>query len=182
MQIHPDSNSQANQESFVLNVTAYKIKGTYIEIGAYHSSERSNTYILETLYKWRGISFEIEQTRAEEFNLNRKNTCLIKDARFCNYRKILAAHDFPFQFDYLQIDIDPAINSFIALLNFPLRTYQPSIITFEHDKYRGFYNKPIQSFAYYYLRLLGYERIFKDVYPKGTNISCAFEDWYVKNQ
>jgi hypothetical protein len=39
----PHSNSQANQESFVLNITQEKKNGFYVEIGSGPYKEKNNT-------------------------------------------------------------------------------------------------------------------------------------------
>ena len=64
--------SQAGQDKFVLESLDYKRNGFYVEIGAFHSKNISNTYVLEQDYNWNGISFEIVPEWTDEFNLNRK--------------------------------------------------------------------------------------------------------------
>jgi hypothetical protein len=183
MKIHPKSNSQAGQESFVLAMTHNKQGGVYVEIGAYHSSIDSNTYILETEFNWTGISLELNVKRCSEFNIKRKNTCINDNAIKFNYNKKFKEINFPRKFDYLQLDIEPAVNTFRALLKFPLREYEPFIITFEHDKYANKFNWSIQFLAFLYLSVHGYKRIKKNVTPlaKGQEKN-SFEDWYIKNR
>jgi hypothetical protein len=57
----------SNQEAFVLDVLDYKRDGFYVELGAFHSSEGSNTYALEKSFGWQGVSFELVDERREEF-------------------------------------------------------------------------------------------------------------------
>ena len=161
MKIHPKSNSQAGQESFVLLMTHNKKNGVYVEIGAYHATIDSNTYILETEFNWTGISLELNVKRCNEFNIERRNVCLNGDAIKFNYKKKFKEINFPPTFDYLQLDIEPAVNTFRALLKFPLREYQPFIITFEHDKYANKFNWSIQFLAFLYLSIHSYKRIKK---------------------
>ena len=87
MKIHPKSNSQAGQESFVLAMTHNKKNGVYVEIGAYHASITSNTYILETEFNWTGISLELDVKRCSEFNMKRRNICINDNAIKFNYKK-----------------------------------------------------------------------------------------------
>ena len=89
MKIHPKSNSQAGQESFVLAMTHNKKNGVYVEIGAYHAHIDSNTYILETEFNWTGISLELNAKRCNEFNMERRNVCINNDAINFNYKKNL---------------------------------------------------------------------------------------------
>ncbi len=180
MKLHPRSNSQAGQESFVLNMRQYKKFGSYIEIGAFHSVDASNTYILEREYSWQGISLEIDLARTREFNKNRKNACLNVDATSFDYKGFLQNTNFPKKFDYLQVDIEPAYNSLFALIRFPLFKYRANIITFEHDKYVHRFNWLIQLIAYVYLKCHGYTRIIKDVSPiSSPRAYKPFEDWYI---
>ncbi len=67
MIIEKGSNSQAGQESFVINSLNFKKNGYYLEVSAYHSTELSNTKLLEQKYFWRGISIEIDSERCKEF-------------------------------------------------------------------------------------------------------------------
>jgi len=50
MKVYEGSNSQAGQESFVLNSLKEKRGGFYVEIGGYHSKNDSNTYLLEIAF------------------------------------------------------------------------------------------------------------------------------------
>lgn len=179
MNMHPRSNSQAGQESFVLELTRNKFNGAYIEIGAGHPIVDSNTYILETEFSWRGISLEIDEIKSNYFNQVRGNKCIKADATIYNWVVYLKQVNWPSNFDYLQLDIEPAKNTFKAMINFPLKKYKPSIITFEHDKYTGSFNWLFQIFGFIYLTLNGYKRVSKDVTPF-EHKNRIFEDWYVR--
>lgn len=183
MHIHSDSQSQANQESFVLAMTKNKKFGRYVEIGACHPIINSNTYVLETKFMWTGLSLELQKSKYEYFNLVRKNKCVEADARSFNYRKYFTDNYFPKKFDYLQLDIEPAYNTFLALLKFPLHSYKPFVITFEHDKYVNKKNWIIQILVFCYLSLYGYKRLAKNICHKSASGSYKeFEDWYIKVQ
>jgi hypothetical protein len=183
MIIHPKSNSQAGQESFVLDMTGNKKNGVYLEIGAYHSWMDSNTFILETEFDWTGISLELNKERCDEFNSNRKNKCVNANAINFDYKKFFKENSFPKTFDYLQLDIDPAINTFRALLKFPFQKYKPFIITFEHDKYANRFNWMIQVLSFLFLSLNNYKRIKANVTPLAKGLEKnSFEDWYVKRK
>ena len=47
--------SQAGQDLFVLTALDGKKNGKFIEIGAYHPTSLSNTYLLESHFGWDGI-------------------------------------------------------------------------------------------------------------------------------
>jgi hypothetical protein len=47
----------SDQENFVLSLLNEKREGYYVELGASHSTNGSNTYRLETEYDWKGVSF-----------------------------------------------------------------------------------------------------------------------------
>jgi len=165
-----NSNSQAAQESFVLNQLKEKRNGYYVEIGGYHAVELSNTYLLETEYDWSGVSLEIDQNRAEAYNQARKNPCLAVDATTYNLRPYFLDNKWPKQIDYLQIDIEPAHQTLAALLNLPM-DYRYSVITFEHDRYVGGDNDKHQETAYEFLTDYGYKRVVHNL--------LNFEDWYI---
>ena len=181
MKIWDNSYSEANQESFVLAMTQNKKFGFYVEIGASHPTKNSNTYLLETQFQWTGLSIEIRKSDCENFNLVRKNKCVEADAKKFNYKKYFKENNFPKKFDYLQLDVEPAYNTFFTLLKFPLYTYKPLVITFEHDKYINNKNWIIQILAFCYLSVFGYKRLVKNVIPKNDFQSYkVFEDWYIK--
>lgn len=175
MQILPGSNSQCGQESLVVSILSGKKNGYFLEIGAWDFKDDNNTYMLESDFGWKGIAVEISRKYARKYNKNRKNTCINSDALAINYAETLALREFPKIIDYLQLDIDPSINTFNCLLKIPFEQYQFRIITFEHDLYVSPQNKVYQEIAHTYLEKYGYERIAKNVRYNGL----AFEDWYV---
>ena len=42
----------SDQERFALEMSGYKTDGFYVELGAFHSKEGSNTYYLEKDFGW----------------------------------------------------------------------------------------------------------------------------------
>ena len=167
------SNSQAHQESFVLNVLKEKKDGFYVELGGGWPVKNNNTYLLETKYKWNGVSFENGKKRAKKYNRKRKNKTLATDAIDFNYLQYFYENNFPKQIDYLQMDIHPAEDTLRALKNMPLDQYRFSVITYEHN---GYQNKENQIESQRILKQYGYElvveglMVFKDVW---------YEDWWV---
>jgi hypothetical protein len=166
-----------DQDEFVIETLNKKKNGVYVEIGAYHSIDISNTYLLEKEYGWTGISFEIVQDRVNEFNLNRTNKCYIGDATVFDYESLFDRLNLPKQIDYLQVDIEPAHNSLMALLALPLEKYRFSVITFEHDLYDDPNNIHVKNKQIEVLSGLGYKLVRDNVTCK--NPAYPFEDWWI---
>lgn len=170
--------SQAGQDIFALEVNNYKKNGSFVEIGAYHSIDISNTYLLENQFNWRGISLELDAERVNEFNSNRKSKCLHADATCVDYNLILQLNNLPDIIDYLQVDIEPAFQSLKALELIVATKYKFRCITFEHDLYVSKNNLLIKNKQKDLLYSLGY-KLYKE------NVSCAasknapFEDWWI---
>ena len=167
--------SQVGQDQFVLEMLNKKKNGIYVEIGAYHSRDISNTYLLERDYDWTGVSFEIVQDRVNEFNKNRKSKCYAVDATVFDYKKLFDELNLPKQIDYLQVDVEPAANSLMALLALPLKEYRFSVITFEHDLYESPDHIHVKNQQKRTLMKLGYELIKENVDHEGR----IFEDWWI---
>lgn len=160
----------SRQENFIINILNEKQGGTYVELGAYHSRENSNTFHLETDFGWSGVSFEVSQERRDEFNSQRKNPCL-GDALTFNYIDYFQNNDFPKQIDFLQVDIDdggPEHNTSYAglhaLIALPLTVYRFTIITFEHDANMYFRNAVIRDVQREILDSLGYSLVIRDIH------------------
>jgi hypothetical protein len=169
--------SQAGQDDFVIKTLEGKKSGVYVEIGAYHSIDISNTYMLEKDYGWTGVSFEIDPYRVEEFNSNRTNKCYLADARIYDYEALFDRLNLPKQIDYLQVDIEPAENSLMALLRLPLEKYRFSVITFEHDLYADKNNINIKNKQKEILSGLGYILVKENVTCNHPDL--PFEDWWI---
>ena len=169
------SHSQSGQESFVLGILDNLENGFFLEIGAFHSKELSNTFLLERRFGWRGVAIEVDKKRSKEYNRNRENPCITADATTCNYEKLFFEYDAPQIIDYLQIDIEPASNSLRALTSLPFFTTKFRTITFEHDVYSDIKNLKIQEQAFSFLQSYGYSRVAENV----KNSGLCYEDWYI---
>lgn len=167
--------SQVGQDQFVIDMLKGKNNGFYVEIGAWHSKDISNTYMLEKDYGWSGVSFEIVPERVDEFNLNRSNECYLADATIFDYEALFDRLNLPKQIDYLQVDIEPAPNSLKALLALPLEKYRFSVITFEHDLYANPKNIKVKNKQKQVLRNLGYKQVRDNV----RDGALEFEDWWI---
>ncbi len=168
-----ESWSQAGQDLFALTATEFKAAGSYVEIGAHDPIRDSNSYLLERDYGWRGVSFEIDEEYAYFFNRKRVNGCILADATRVDYEKEFAKANLPQRVDYLQIDIDPAGQSLLALKALPLESYRFAAITFEHDRYQVGDSVMVESRGI--LNKLGYVLLF----PNIQNLNLDVEDWWV---
>ena len=93
--------------------------------------------LLEKKFGWRGVSFELDDSKVEFFNLRRKNKCICTDATSFDYKALFDERNYPKQIDYLQLDIDPCEATFETLKKLPLDDYRFSVITYEHELYRA---------------------------------------------
>lgn len=175
MKLLSHSHSQSGQESMVLSRLEYKKFGTYLEIGAWDGIDLSNTYLLESEYSWNGLAIDIERKYVNRYKKLRVNPCIKANALTIDYEKIMANAGFPEVIDYLQVDIEPAVNTFNCLIRLPFEKYKFRIITFEHDLYASEDNLVYKDSAYEFLRQKGYIRIASNVMNQGS----PFEDWYV---
>jgi hypothetical protein len=192
--------SQAYQDIFVLSILDGLQKGRYLEIGAQHPILNNNTYLLHKKYKWSGISIEIDPTYLFGWRKERpKSELIIADALTINYGDAFANWFQPTQapsfwrrvasnnvirdhkrIDYLQLDIDPSINTLGVLRMLPLDSYRFSVITFETDAYIGDLRARDESRNI--LSSKGYELIAADVsvlYSPASPDPIPFEDWWV---
>ena len=167
--------SQAYQDMFVLTVLNGKRYGTYLEIGSEEPQYKSNTYLLENKFAWKGISVEIDKSEVERFKAGRLNPVLHADATKLDYTEVLKKANFPTSIDYLQIDTEPSSTSFEVLLSIPFEEYKFAIITFEHDHAVDF-SRTYRDKSRRYLESVGYVLVVPDVSPTDW---YSFEDWWV---
>jgi hypothetical protein len=165
--------SQSFQDLFVLSILNGKKEGTYVEIGGDHPITINNSYLLETEYDWRGISFELDPEKVNFYNSIRKNFCICDDATNINYKEIFERYNFSTRIDYLQVDIEPSWQTLKALKKLPLDKYRFSVITYETDVYNGDLECAEESRKIF--SEFGYELIIKNVACLGN----PYEDWYV---
>ena len=167
--------SQVYQDMFILSMLDGKKNGTYVEVGGGSPFSGNNTAILETNYNWSRVSLELNKQFVEEYKKTRKNSILQADALTINYKKLFAEHFTTKEIDYLQLDVEPAKNTFEVLLSIPFDEYKFAVITYEHDYYVDV-TKSYREKSRRYLTLLGYELIVNDISPDGIS---NFEDWWV---
>lgn len=170
----PFSNSQAGQESFALLSSKSCAQKFYLEIGAGDPIKNSNTFQLESSFKWHGLSIDNNEKHRERFVKFRSNPLLVADATGLDFLKILGEYNFPQIIAYLQIDLYHAKDSYKVLSLLPFEKYKFCAITYEHD----LHNKENLYYAELSRTLLfsrGYKLLCKNV--KHDNL--VFEDWWV---
>ena len=170
--------SQAYQDLFVLSMLDGKTNGRYVEIGAYDAKIFSNTFILESIFNWKGFSVEIDKTRCGNFNndRDRQNRCYLADATKFDYIGAMLTENWKDRIDYLSVDCEPSYNTLKSLLQFPLDRYRCSVITFEHDFYAD--GSDILNKSREYLTDKGYQLVCSNV----CNVANPFEDWWIDPQ
>jgi hypothetical protein len=168
--------SQCYQDMFVLSMLNGKTKGTFLEIGCGHPFFGNNTALLEKDFEWKGISIDIDKETMDMFSAERKSRAICKDATKIDYEKLLSESFSTREYDYLQIDCDPAIVSYQVLLKIPFETHRFAVITFEHDFYANEKNS-IREKSRKYLESHGYELIASNIAPDKYN---SYEDWWIQ--
>ena len=170
--------SQAYQDLFVLSMLDGKTNGRYVEIGGYDAKIFSNTFILESIFNWKGFSIEIDKTRCGNFNndRDRQNRCYLADATKFDYIGAMLTEKWKDRIDYLSVDCEPSYNTLKSLLQFPLDRYRCSVITFEHDLYSD--GSQILNKSREYLTDKGYQLVCSNV----CNVANPFEDWWIDPQ
>ena len=155
-----------------------KTNGRYVEIGGYDAKIFSNTFILESIFNWKGFSIEIDKTRCGNFNndRDRQNRCYLADATKFDYIGAMLTEKWKDRIDYLSVDCEPSYNTLKSLLQFPLDRYRCSVITFEHDFYAD--GSDILNKSREYLTDKGYQLVCSNV----CNVANPFEDWWIDPQ
>lgn len=178
--------SQAWQDLFVLTVLRGLRGGRYLEVGSQEPVSNNNTFLLDKEFGWSGVSIEIDpQYLTSWAHYRPDSTLVIADALEVNYRESL-----PLWFgvdsdriDYLQLDIDPSINTLRVLERLPLEHWRFSVITFETDAYTN--DSRAQEASRDILSAHGYVMVAADVsvvFPPVSPDPIPFEDWWVDPQ
>jgi glycosyltransferase involved in cell wall biosynthesis len=165
--------SQLHQNIFKLAELNSKANVIHLGIGAHEPIFISNTYLLESVFSWQGISIELNRDIVTRHKAMRSNPCLLGDATTADYSDILDQAALPSVIDYLSIDIEPPQNSLIALKKIPHDCHQFRAITFEHDYSAGGCLERTESRVF--LDSLGYKLIVSDA-SWGNRI---VEDWWI---
>jgi hypothetical protein len=172
------THSQSGQDLFVLSALTKKRDGYFLEIGSNDPVNINNSYILESEFNWKGLMVEYDKKWESSYKQKRTSNYIIQDATTVNYAQLFSQYNFPKSMDYLQIDLEVDNRSTLSTLELIDRTIFPnytfSVVTFEHDIYRGNYFNTQQLSRNIFLKN-GYVPVFKNV----KNCGNPFEDWYV---
>lgn len=168
--------SQVYQDLFILSMLKGKRNGQFLEIGGADPWSGNNTALLETDFGWKGVSIEYDEKFIAGYRSARHKTNLLhQNALTIDYRKLLADNFVGKNIDYLQLDIEPARNTYDCMLRIPFDEYKFAVITYEHDYYADV-TRTYRDKSRDYLKSKGYILIANDISPDGI---CNFEDWWV---
>lgn len=168
-----ENHSQSLQDLFVLAATQGHPSKWYLEVGSAEPFYHNNTALLETQFGWQGVSIEIDATKVAQFRSARRNPVIQQDATTINWRELLAGLGAPRDQGYLQIDCDPAENSYRILTAMPWDYYRWAVVTFEHDYYA---DTSVRDRSRVFLQQQGYELMAGDI---AFTQSHSYEDWWV---
>lgn len=180
------NHSQAWQDLFVLSMLDGLSNGSYLEVGANVASFHNNTWLLERVFGWTGISIEYDPACFQSWLQERPQAnFILADALALDYHQAIPrwfGEDCR-RIDYLQLDIDPSFNTLQVLKRLPLDTHRFSVITFETDAYSRDYRARDESRQI--LAGHGYQLVARDLcvmYEVVSPDPIPFEDWWVDPQ
>jgi hypothetical protein len=167
--------SQVYQDMFILSILDGKRNGTFLEIGGAEPFHMNNTALLETEFGWNGVSIEYKKEFVDQYKEQRPTKAYCLDALSIDYDKFIDENFDSNIIDYLQLDIEPARNTYELLQKIPFEKFKFRVITYEHDHYVDV-TKECRKKSREYLESKGYLLLVNDISPEG---SCNFEDWWV---
>lgn len=169
------STSQCHQDTFARRLIGPT--GTFLDLGASHPVERSNTCSLERI-GWTGWLVERDLNAVAMLRTDRTSPVHALDISECTTTTRAFYNDLlPEEIDYLSLDVDE--NTLFSLGWIPLQRLKFRVITIEHDAYR-FGNEPRVGMRAM-LRKYGYTLVCSNVMgdvSDGTH-DFPFEDWWV---
>jgi hypothetical protein len=190
--------SQMKQDRFVAALLDGKRDGTFVDIGAGHPEQISNTVVLEREFGWRGLCCDI--AHYDELRAHRPTAIVMKDAlvpttrdwadHFLSVERILeheqrAAHPWSWSkmktltgwIDYLSLDLEPPELTIEVLLRLPA-DYKFRVATVEHDEYRD-ENGPLRKEL---VRTLMAWRGYLLVAEIGAKDYGPIKDWFIHQE
>jgi hypothetical protein len=162
--------SQAHQDLFVLECLDMKPGGRFLDLGCNEPVLISNTYLLETQFKWDGLCIDVDPGCIKRHKETRKSKSVLKDCTRLVQSDLDLSH-----YDYLSLDLEPASVTLSCLKNLLQIDVEFSVITYEHDEYR--FGKSIKEESRRILQDSGYTLVCRDVHNQQKIYN--FEDWYV---
>jgi hypothetical protein len=161
--------SQAGQDHWVFDLFKGKRGGTFLDVGANHPIEISNSFALESQLGWRGFLIDNDDYCCELCRRARVSPIHQVDSTKFDY-KSLPVRDF----DYLSLDVDDATLESLKKLLADGVTFRCA--TIEHDSYR--FGPRARDAMRELLAKAGYKLERADV----CNIQSPdmpYEDWWV---
>jgi len=162
--------SQAGQDLFVLSVLDGKRDGVFLDLGCNHPITINNTFLLESVFGWSGLSVDIDKSFFDLF-VFRKSRIMAADATELDWDQVIDLLGTT-SIDYLSLDLEPPDVTLECLKTIPFARVEFSIITFEHDAYRS--GETVRTASRKIFEENGYARVCSDVSVNGY----VFEDWY----
>lgn len=178
--------SQAMQDAFASLCNGRKRDGVYVDLGAGHFGNGSNTYRLWKELGWRGIAAEKDAALAELYLRERPDDLFFDDALDPALpAEIVALAGEKRRVDFLSLDLEPPEITLTCLLGLPLDRVRFSVICCEHDVYRR--PRAIKDAMRGILEGAGYVRVVEDVRMLSTSErdgrmifdTVPVEDWWV---
>jgi hypothetical protein len=178
--------SQAGQDLFAYEL--FGKAGTYVDVGSGEPKRCNNTFMLETLYNWKGFSVDIGHSNSilkKEIQkrwtecVERKNKIYWSDALTFDYKSAITENNLDFNIDFLSCDIDPQEKTFLALRKVINDGIRPKYIAFETDYYKN--KEDYSLIAYNFLKSLGYKIAIKSVCSDFKK-KKIFETWFVREE
>jgi len=169
-----DWHSQAWQDQFVAAALPNR-NGVFVDIGAGHPTNGSNTAWLEHERGWQGILCD-RQWAQELARCRDTRNMVFSDALDVEWSKVLPRLARDGWIDYLSLDLEPPILTLQVLTALPLQSVRFKIATIEHDLYRG--NASIRAAVRGIMLTHGYELVAEDVCCMMGDRAFPFEDWW----
>jgi hypothetical protein len=163
--------SQCGQDEFVHQILERESHGYFVDIGASHPIEYSNSYTLECI-GWKGLCFDIEEQ--DDFSKIRKSKLIVGNAVDHDYVDIFTKEKVPNIVEYLSVDVDE--DTLNVLEKIPLHDFKFKVITIEHDYYR--FGDKLRERQRELLNKFGYHLVCSNVDPDCSQ-QYFFEDWWI---
>lgn len=173
---------QAGQDAFVCRLcNAIANRGVFVDLGAGHPRDGSNTFVLESRHDWEGIVADIA---TKDQLLEHRTADVFGDAfdpevdkAILKWAEVACSH-----IDYLSLDLEPPELTLKRLLTLPLHEVRFGIITCEHDLYRD-KTGSIKAAMEGILTHHGYNRVAENVRMMadidGHSCLVPVEDWWI---
>lgn len=170
--------SQAGQDVFAMTMLKWKREGFHLDIGANDPVLHNNTRLGYDEFGWSGVAIELHARYQSMWEKRRPRDWFIQGDAV----EIAPAIKLPARVDYLSLDIDPPEATLAVLKALPHDGVRFSVITYEHDAWRGDTRPRDESRDF--LHSLGYVLVVPDVkvrveWPDMGPEPLSFEDWYI---